>query len=217
MLRSTFSTTTMASSTTMPTASTSPNSDRLFSEKPNIAIRKKVPISETGMATSGMMAARQVCRNSTTTRTTSRIASRIVSIDGVDRLLDELGRVVDDVVFEPCGNRLDASAMVLRMSWAVASAFEPGRLEYRDRDRRIEVEVGVRRIVEAGQARRVPTSLSRTTAFGGLLDDDIGELFGIGQPAERLHRDLERAGLVDRRLIEDTRGDLDVLGLQRQR
>ncbi len=34
MLRSTFSTTTMASSTTMPTASTSPNSDRLFSEKP---------------------------------------------------------------------------------------------------------------------------------------------------------------------------------------
>ena len=80
MLRSTFSTTTMASSTTMPTASTRPNSDRLFSEKPNIAIRKKVPISEIGIATSGMIAARQVCRNSTTTRTTSRIASRIVSI-----------------------------------------------------------------------------------------------------------------------------------------
>ena len=32
--RSTFSTTTIASSTTMPIASTSPNSDRLFSEKP---------------------------------------------------------------------------------------------------------------------------------------------------------------------------------------
>jgi hypothetical protein len=32
-LRSTFSTTTIASSTTMPTASTRPNSDRLFSEK----------------------------------------------------------------------------------------------------------------------------------------------------------------------------------------
>ena len=35
MLRSTFSTTTMASSTTMPTASTSPNSDRLFSDIPS--------------------------------------------------------------------------------------------------------------------------------------------------------------------------------------
>ena len=35
ILRSTFSTTTIASSTTMPTASTSPNSDRLFSDMPS--------------------------------------------------------------------------------------------------------------------------------------------------------------------------------------
>ena len=44
MLRSTFSTTTMASSTTMPIASTSPNSERLLSEKPNTAMKKNVPI-----------------------------------------------------------------------------------------------------------------------------------------------------------------------------
>ena len=37
MLRSTFSTTTMASSTTMPTASTRPNSDRLLIEMPSAA------------------------------------------------------------------------------------------------------------------------------------------------------------------------------------
>ena len=80
ILRSTFSTTTMASSTTMPIASTRPNSDRLFSVKPNAAMKKKLPISETGMATSGMMAARQVCRNRTTTRTTSTMASPMVSI-----------------------------------------------------------------------------------------------------------------------------------------
>ena len=55
ILRSTFSTTTMASSTTMPIASTRPNSDRLFSVKPNAAMKKKLPISETGMATSGMI------------------------------------------------------------------------------------------------------------------------------------------------------------------
>ena len=80
ILRSTFSTTTMASSTTMPIAKTRPNSDRLFSVKPNAAMKKKLPISETGMATSGMMAARQVCRNRTTTSTTSTMASPMVSI-----------------------------------------------------------------------------------------------------------------------------------------
>ncbi len=79
MLRSTFSTTTIASSTTMPIASTSPNRDRLLSVKPKAVMKKKVPISETGIATIGIRAARQVCRNRTITSTTSRIASPIVS------------------------------------------------------------------------------------------------------------------------------------------
>ena len=78
MLRSTFSTTTMASSTTMPIASTRPNSDRLLSVKPNIAMKKKVPMSDTGMATIGMIAARHVCRNRITTSTTRIIASPMV-------------------------------------------------------------------------------------------------------------------------------------------
>ena len=59
MFRSTFSTTTIASSTTMPMASTSPKSDRLFIENPNTSISANVPISETGMANSGIIAARQ--------------------------------------------------------------------------------------------------------------------------------------------------------------
>ena len=61
---STFSTTTMASSTTMPIASTSPNSVRLLSEKPKASITANVPTIDTGTATSGMIEARQVCRNS---------------------------------------------------------------------------------------------------------------------------------------------------------
>ena len=73
--RSTFSTTTIASSTTMPIASTSPNSDRLFSEKPNNAIQANVPISETGTATIGMIVARQFCRNTSTTMNTRTNAS----------------------------------------------------------------------------------------------------------------------------------------------
>ncbi len=74
-LRSTFSTTTMASSTTIPTASTSPNSDRLLSEKPKAAKTAKVPTSDTGIAAIGMIEARQVCRNRMTTSTTSTIAT----------------------------------------------------------------------------------------------------------------------------------------------
>ncbi|MNV57688.1 hypothetical protein D3C71_1500320 [compost metagenome] len=77
--RSTFSTTTMASSTTMPMDSTRPNRDSVFSEKPNMCITAKVPTSDTGTATSGMIDARQVCRNSTTTTTTSAMASSSVT------------------------------------------------------------------------------------------------------------------------------------------
>ena len=77
-LRSTFSTTTIASSTTMPIASTRPNSDRLFRLKPRADMTAKVPISETGIATIGMIAARHVCRNRMTTMTTSATASKMV-------------------------------------------------------------------------------------------------------------------------------------------
>ncbi|MNF70195.1 hypothetical protein D3C84_520970 [compost metagenome] len=75
ILRSTFSTTTMASSTTMPMASTRPNSDSALSEKPNMCITAKVPIKDTGTAASGMIEARQVCRNRITTSTTRMMAS----------------------------------------------------------------------------------------------------------------------------------------------
>ena len=79
MLRSTFSTTTIASSTTMPMASTSPNSDRVLIENPKASSTAKVPTMDTGTATSGMTEARQVCRNSTTTITTSSTASSRVT------------------------------------------------------------------------------------------------------------------------------------------
>ena len=80
MLRSTFSTTTMASSTTMPTASTRPNRDRLLSDIPNAARIVNGPTRETGIATTGMMVARQFCRKRNTTPTTSRIATKIVTM-----------------------------------------------------------------------------------------------------------------------------------------
>ena len=73
--RSTFSTTTMASSTTMPTARTRPNSVKLLIENPSAAITAKVPTSDTGIAMIGMIAGRHPCKNTSTTMTTSAIAS----------------------------------------------------------------------------------------------------------------------------------------------
>ena len=63
----------------MPTASTSANSDSELIEKPSASWTAKVPTSATGMAMIGMIAARQVCRKTMTTRTTRRIASIRVS------------------------------------------------------------------------------------------------------------------------------------------
>ena len=64
---STFSTTMIASSTTSPIARTSPQSVRLLIEKPKAAITANVPIKETGMASIGMIVARNPCKKMNTT------------------------------------------------------------------------------------------------------------------------------------------------------
>ena len=62
----------------MPIASTSPNRLSALIEKPKRCITAKVPMTETGTAASGMIEARQVCRKTMTTSTTSAIASSSV-------------------------------------------------------------------------------------------------------------------------------------------
>ena len=85
----------------MPTASTSPNSVSMLSEKPNICMTAQVPISDTGMAMTGMSVARHVLRNSSTTRTTSAGGLQDGHVQLADRDLDELGRIVGQAIFEP--------------------------------------------------------------------------------------------------------------------
>jgi hypothetical protein len=68
----------MASSTTMPMASTMANSVSVLIEKPNSCSPAKVPISDTGTASIGISVARQVCRNTKTTASTSTAASMMV-------------------------------------------------------------------------------------------------------------------------------------------
>ena len=72
---STASTTTMASSTTIPIASTMPNSVSVLMVKPNRVNAAKVATSETGTASIGITVARQFCRNRNTTTSTSNSAS----------------------------------------------------------------------------------------------------------------------------------------------
>ena len=75
MTRSTFSTTTIASSTRSPIASTSPNMVRVLMENPAAYIIANVPSSTTGTAMVGMSVARRFCRNRYMMMNTRRIAS----------------------------------------------------------------------------------------------------------------------------------------------
>ena len=127
MCFSTASTTTIASSTTMPTASTSANSESELIEKPRASWTANVPTSDTGMAMIGMIAARHVCRKRTMTSTTRMIASISVRWTSFDRLLDIFGGVVGNRIFHP---RREGSATPLPdrrgRRRRVSSAFEPG-------------------------------------------------------------------------------------------
>jgi hypothetical protein len=78
MLRSTASTTTMASSTTRPMARTRPKSDSVLIEKPRSGKTMKVPTSDTGTASSGIKVARKPWRKMNTTMTTRARASKSV-------------------------------------------------------------------------------------------------------------------------------------------
>ena len=72
------STTTMASSTTMPIASTMANKVDRLTEKPIAAIAAKAPMMVTGTVVAGTSIARQSCRNTRMTIRTSTAASMSV-------------------------------------------------------------------------------------------------------------------------------------------
>ena len=128
MLRSTFSTTTMASSTTMPMASTMPNRVRVLSENPSAAMTAKEPMSETGIATIGMRAVRQLWRKTITDQHDEGRGLEQRLVDLVHALGDELRRVVDDLVFDPRREiRLELRPSCAMIWSAASSALVPGR------------------------------------------------------------------------------------------
>ncbi len=76
--RSTFSTMTIASSTTSPTESTIARSVRRLIVNPTTSMRKTAPTSETGIATTGMRTERNEPRNRKMTTMTMRSVSASV-------------------------------------------------------------------------------------------------------------------------------------------
>ena len=128
ILRSTFSTTTIASSTTMPVASTRPNKRQRIDGKAGSNRTASVPTMATGTATSGTTLARQLCRNTTTTSTTSATASSSVVDDRLDRAAHEHRRIVRNRVahtFREASSTVPPSSR--RTSSDNSSAFAPGR------------------------------------------------------------------------------------------
>lgn len=72
-----FSRTTMASSTTSPTAKTMARRVMVLIERPKVAMRDSTPTRDKGIATRGMRVALKFLKNKKTMRITRKIASKI--------------------------------------------------------------------------------------------------------------------------------------------
>ena len=122
----TASTTTIASSTTSPTARTRPRSESVLIVKPTIGKKRKVPIRDTGMVWIGTHVARKLSRKRNTTRRTRPIAS--ASVMRISFAPSVTGMVVSSVR-SACmsdGKRSARRAMAAFTRLAASRAFEPG-------------------------------------------------------------------------------------------
>ena len=122
----TASVTTMASSTTVPMASTSAKSVRRFREKPASFTMAKVPIRDTIMEMDGMRVALKSCRKKNTTRMTRRMARIRVSttLCMAASRKSSLHRRVENL--RPAGAICSASLSTSLISAFTALALAPG-------------------------------------------------------------------------------------------
>ena len=123
--RSTFSTTTMASSTSRPIASTRPKSVSVLMEYPAADITPNVPSSTTGTAMDGMSVARQFWRKRYITRKTSTIASISVFTTSFTEMRTNGVVSYGKMALTPGGKNVDSSATFFFTASTVLSAFAP--------------------------------------------------------------------------------------------
>ncbi len=122
MNRAMFSITTIASSTTSPVASVKPNSVSVLIEKPNIFIKKNVPISETGIVIAGISVVRQSWRNKKITSTTRKTAiSSVITTSRIDSRTNSVESKATWYVI-PAGNFVCSRSSVARICCETCSA-----------------------------------------------------------------------------------------------
>ena len=121
----TASTTTMASSTTVPITSTNANRVIRLILNPATDIKAKVPISDTMIPTNGINVERISCKNTYTTRITRRIASiKVFTTSWIEANRKSLELIIC-VSSTPFGRSLRTSSSRLSMFWFTSVALEP--------------------------------------------------------------------------------------------
>jgi len=125
IIRSTFSTTTIASSTNKPMASTKPNMVKVLIEKPNTDMMAKVPSNTTGTAIVGIKVARKFCKNSNMTKNTNTTASiNVLTTSSMDIRIKALVSTAF-AISKPAGNDSDSCANFLSTPACVSNEFAP--------------------------------------------------------------------------------------------
>ena len=210
-LRCTFSTTMMASSTTMPIDKTRPNSVITLMLNPSAFSAANVPISETGMAIDGITVIRQFCRNTYTTSTTRISASSSVFTTSLIELVDEARGVVEDAGLEVLREPLRQARHFLLHPAGDGKRVRAGQLIDADVRRRIAVEKAERGVVARAQldARDVLDPHAGTVRMGA--DDDVLEGADLVETSQRADCVLELLVRVARGGADLAGGDLHVL------
>ena len=127
MIRSTFSMTTIASSTTIPIASTSANKVSTLIESPRALRPRNVPMTLTGTASIGISVARQLCRNTkTTSATRSSASSRVITTSRIEALTNGVVSK-GTLAVTPRGKFFDSSATRRATASRARSALAPVR------------------------------------------------------------------------------------------
>src|SRR5215475_2353203 len=126
MVRSTFSTTTMASSTRMPTASTIPNMVSMLMENPASISVAQVPNNATGTTMVGMIVYRMFCRNRNITTKTRTTASTNVEMTFLIEAFTT-GVMLYGISYAMfAGKKRESSFILASTALAVASALPVG-------------------------------------------------------------------------------------------
>ena len=131
-----FSRTTIASSMSRPMHSDSAISVRKLSVKPNTYTAMKVAITEIGSVSPVMIVLRQECRNRNTMKHGEDGALDDRHLDAVERFLDLLDGVVDDVSSTSVGSASSAPRPRPSTPRPISTMLASCDLEHLERDRR---------------------------------------------------------------------------------